>query len=255
MLRNCAPLTQEKVRMGLISGNKQQEDPADLVRRLKLPFGEDLSLLQRAITHRSYVNEHPESIEDNERLEFLGDAVLDFVVGAYLYNHYPEMAEGNLTRMRSALVHTAQLAAFAEQIELGKALRLGHGELQAGGKHKPPLLCDAFEALIGAIYLHGGINAVTAFISPMIAEKCIELAQNQKIQDPKSQLQEWSQSRGLLTPSYNTKSVSGPDHAKVFEVEVIIDGRVLGSGTGRSKQIAAKNAARYALEVIEANNH
>ncbi len=111
--------------------------------------------LQRALTHRSYVNEHPESIEDNERLEFLGDAVLDFTVGAYLYNHYPEMAEGDLTSMRSALVHTEQLARFARKIDLGPAMRLGHGELQAGGRDKSPLLCDTFEALIGAIYLSG----------------------------------------------------------------------------------------------------
>lgn len=241
--------------MSLSSGIKEQESPANLAKRLNLPFKEDLSLLQRAITHRSFVNEHPESVEDNERLEFLGDAVLDFVVGAYLYHHYPEMAEGDLTRMRSALVHTEQLAKFAKKIELGKALRLGHGELQAGGKEKPPLLCDAFEALIGAIYLHGGISAVTTFISPMIAEKCLELTQSHKIQDPKSQLQEWSQSRGLLTPSYITKSVSGPDHAKVFEVEVIIDGKMLGTGTGRSKQIAAKNAARYALDTIEGSTY
>ena len=229
----------------------RQESPNSLCMRLELPFNGDLSLLQRALTHRSYVNEHPESIEDNERLEFLGDAVLDFTVGAYLYNHYPEMAEGDLTRMRSALVHTEQLARFARKIDLGSAMRLGHGELQAGGREKSPLLCDTFEALIGAIYLSSGILAVIDFIYPLIDEKCKDLIENRRLEDPKSQLQEWSQSKGLFTPKYNTKNVSGPDHEKVFEVEVMVNGEVFGVGVGRSKQIAAKNAAKFALERIE----
>jgi ribonuclease III len=240
--------------MNLIPDQSDQELPIDLAKRLGLPFSNDLSLLQRALTHRSYVNEHPESIEDNERLEFLGDAVLDFLVGAYLYNHYPEMAEGDLTRMRSALVHTEQLARFAKKIDLGKALRLGHGEFQANGRKKSPLLCDAFEALIGAIYLSGGINEVINFVYPMIEEKCAELTVNINIQDPKSQLQEWSQSKGLFIPSYHTKTDTGPDHAKIFEVEVIVNSVVMGSGIGRSKQIAAKNAAKAALEKIESES-
>lgn len=234
--------------------NEQPELPESLSLRLGLPFHDDLSLLQRALTHRSYVNEHPESIEDNERLEFLGDAVLDFIVGAYLYNHYPEMAEGDLTRMRSALVHTEQLARFAREIDLGQAMRLGHGELQAGGRDKPPLLCDTFEALIGALYLSNGIPAVIDFIYPLIDDKCADLIENRRLEDPKSQLQEWSQSKGLFTPKYNTRNVTGPDHEKTFEVEVIIDGNVFGVGIGRSKQIAAKKAAQVALEKIETNS-
>ena len=122
----------------IISGI-EEETPQDLAKRLDLPFT-DVMLLSRALTHRSYVNEHPDAIEDNERLEFLGDAVLDFVVGAWLYNHFPEMAEGDLTRMRSALVHTEQLAEFARDINLGNAMRLGHGEIQAGGRERPALL-------------------------------------------------------------------------------------------------------------------
>ena len=237
--------------MNLLPDQDDQEFPVDLAKRLRLPFTDDLSLLQRALTHRSFVNEHPESIEDNERLEFLGDAVLDFLVGAYLYNHYPEMAEGDLTRMRSALVHTEQLARFAKKIDLGKALRLGHGEFQANGRKKSPLLCDAFEALIGAIYLSGGIKEVIDFVYPLIEEKCIDLIDNKSIQDPKSQLQEWSQANGFFIPNYHTKTDTGPDHAKIFEVEVIVNGEVLGVGTGRSKQIAAKNAAKLAMEKIE----
>ena len=132
--------------MGLI------ETPQEFARRLGLHF-KDVMLLSRALTHRSYLNEHSEALEDNERLEFLGDAVLDFVVGAWLYNRYPEMPEGDLTRMRSALVYTEQLANFGRIIGLGVAMRLGKGESQAGGRERSALLCDTFEALIGAIYL------------------------------------------------------------------------------------------------------
>ncbi|NTW44050.1 MAG: ribonuclease III, partial [Anaerolineaceae bacterium] len=130
------------------------ESPQELAERLSLQIG-DWLLLSRALTHRSYLNEHPEALEDNERLEFLGDAVLDFVVGAWLYHRYPEMPEGDLTRMRSALVHTEQLAEFAVKIDLGRSMRLGRGEAQAGGRTRPALLCDTFEALIGALYLDG----------------------------------------------------------------------------------------------------
>ena len=141
----------------------QKETPEELSSRV-LPFMTDIPLLSRALTHRSYLNEHPEALEDNERLEFLGDAVLDFVVGAWLYNRYPEMPEGDLTRMRSALVHTAQLAEFARSIDLGRAMRLGRGEVQAGGCERAGLLCDTFEAVIGAIYLDLDIDGVRKFL-------------------------------------------------------------------------------------------
>jgi len=161
------------------------EIPQHLAKRLKLPFT-DWLLLSRALTHRSYLNEHPDAVEDNERLEFLGDAVLDFVVGAWLYNRYPEMPEGDLTRMRSALVHTEQLAEFARRIRLGDALRLGRGEAQAGGRNRDPILCDTFEALIGAMYLEAGIDGVEKFISPFLAESAEDVLTNNKAEDPKS---------------------------------------------------------------------
>lgn len=227
----------------------EEETPQELAKRLGLPFT-DVMLLSRALTHRSYVNEHPEAIEDNERLEFLGDAVLDFVVGAWLYNHFPEMAEGDLTRMRSAIVHTEQLAEFARKIGLGNAMRLGHGEVQAGGRDRPALLCNTFEALIGAIYLQGDIPAVRYFADPLwesVADNIIALHKNE---DPKSQLQEWAQGEGYSTPLYITRNASGPDHAKTFEVDVLVNGQVFGSGTGHSKQIAAKSAAVSALKTL-----
>jgi len=141
------------------------EPPEHFSKRLKLPFT-NYFLLSRALTHRSYLNENKDAIEDNERLEFLGDAVLDFIVADWLYNHYPEKPEGDLTRLRAALVHTDQLADFAKRVDLGSALRLGRGEIQAGGRERLTLLCDAFEALIGALFIHGGIPAVNNFMKP-----------------------------------------------------------------------------------------
>lgn len=225
------------------------ESPQELAKRLGLPF-QDLMLLGRALTHRSYLNEHPEALEDNERLEFLGDAVLDFVVGAWLYNRYPEMPEGDLTRMRSALVHTEQLAEFAQKISLGGAMRLGRGEVQGGGRERPALLCDTFEALIGALYLHSGIDAVRDFIAPLLEEASDDILAHRKNEDPKSQFQEWAQGQGYATPQYVTRSATGPDHSKLFEVEVLVSGQVFGRGKGHSKQAAAKAAAQNALREL-----
>jgi ribonuclease-3 len=223
------------------------ETPQELRNRLKLPI-KDLLLLSRALTHRSYLNEHPEALEDNERLEFLGDAILDFTVGAWLYQHFPEMAEGDLTRMRSALVHTERLAEYARQIDLGRAIRLGRGEIQAGGQDKDALLCDTFEALIGAIYLSSGIEETQSFMAPFCRRAADNSIANNSLDDPKSLFQQWAQARGLATPQYATRKVSGPDHARVFEVDVLVDGKVYGSGTGRSKQMATKLAAQDALD-------
>lgn len=223
------------------------ETPEELKQRLGLPFHKDILLLSRALTHRSYINEHPEAIEDNERLEFLGDAVLDFLVGEYLYKHYPEMPEGDLTRLRAALVQAEKLADFARQINLGQAVRLGHGEDQAGGRDRTPILCDTFEAVIGAIYLSAGMEGVNKFFRPMLEAEVESALANHQTDDTKSKLQEWSQSHGLSVPCYNTARVTGPDHNKEFEVEVVLDGKVYGRGSGHSKQTAAKEAARQAL--------
>lgn len=227
----------------------ETESSRDFAERNKLSFN-DYLLLSRALTHRSYLNEHPEALEDNERLEFLGDAVLDFIVGAWLYNHYPEMAEGELTRMRSALVYTDQLARFAKKINLGNALKLGKGESNGGGRERRGLLCDGFEALIGALYLDSGIDAVTKFIAPLLEEESEYVLNNYKTNDSKSQFQEWAQSKGYPTPLYVTIGENGPDHSKEFEVVVKLDDKVYGSGMGNSKQSAAKAAAEDALRKI-----
>ncbi len=226
--------------------NLEQETPQELAKRLQMSF-KDTLLLSRALTHRSYLNEHPEALEDNERLEFLGDAVLDFVVGAWLYNQYPEMPEGDLTRLRSALVYTDQLAEFARQVQLGRAMRLGRGEAQAGGKDRTALLCDCFEAVIGALYLDQGIMAVQKFLAGFLDNASEDALINHKTEDPKSKLQEWVQSQGLPAPRYLTRNSSGPDHYRQFEVDVVVNEVIYGTGYGPSKQLATKDAARDAL--------
>jgi len=236
--------------LNLIPNGDREESPAALAERLDLPF-KNLLLLTRALTHRSYINEHPEALEDNERLEFLGDAVLDFVAGAWLYNHFPEKAEGELTRMRSALVCTEQLAEFARALDLGPAMRLGHGENQAGGRQRDVLLCATFEALVGALYLQNDISVIQRFVHPMMESVSEQFLLQPDMQDPKSRLQEWSQGQKLGIPKYVTLQTSGPDHERIFEIEVHINGKVYGRGTGRNKQAAERQAALASMEMIE----
>jgi ribonuclease-3 len=223
--------------------------PDELARRAGLTF-RDAGLLRRALTHRSYLNEHSDALEDNERLEFLGDAALDFLTGAWLYNRFPEIDEGELTRMRSALVRTEQLAQFAQEIDLGQAILLGKGEEASGGRERPALLCGAFEALVGAIYLEGGLEAVSGFMEPRLARAMATIFEDESLLDPRSQLQVWAQAEVGLTPRYRTVESYGPDHAREFVVEVTVGDEVRGRGLGKSKQEAAQQAATDALSRI-----
>jgi ribonuclease-3 len=234
-------------------GVSEAETPKDFARRLGMSFS-NLLLLNRALTHRSYLNEHPEALEDNERLEFLGDAVLDFLVGAWLYNRFPEMREGELTRLRSALVRTEQLAEFAASHGYGSALRLGRGESQAGGRKRQALLCATFEAVVGALYIDAGLDAVQSYVEPLLEPVANQILISNRDQDAKSRLQEMVQSRGFGPPQYRTLGAFGPEHNKTFEVEVLVNGQVLTSGKGSSKQIAAQQAAQQALEMIDLDN-
>ncbi|MDO9545126.1 MAG: ribonuclease III [Pelolinea sp.] len=236
--------------MHILRKNKDQENPQELMHRLGVPF-KDVHLLARALTHRSYLNEHPEVLEDNERLEFLGDAVLDFLVGEWLYNRFPEMEEGDLTQMRSAFVQTNQLAEFAKEICIERSIRLGRGEMKSGGMLRNTLLCDVFEAFIGAMLLDQGIEKVKDFIYPLLEGSVNEIIEQHKNEDPKSLLQEWAQAHGYHPPKYHTIGVSGPDHAKIFEVETKVNDKVVGIGKAKSKQSAEKMAARTALKIIE----
>jgi ribonuclease-3 len=160
------------------------------------------------------------------------------------------MAEGMLTRMRSALVRTEQLADFARQLKLGNAMRLGHGEDQAGGRERDALLCATFEAVIGALYLQADIQGVEDFVRTLFEEAAAEVEVQPDIHDPKSRLQEWSQAQGLGIPHYVTTGAIGPDHARLFEVEVSLNGKVAGKGSGSSKQAAARAAAQNALDTL-----
>ena len=225
------------------------EAPEAFIERLHLQLNNQ-NIILRALTHRSYINEHPESLEDNERLEFLGDAVLDFLVGEWLYHHMPEMPEGRLTSLRAALVRNEQLAEFARLLKLGSALRLGRGEDESGGRERFNLLGSAFEALVGAIYVDQGLQAVRDFIEPMLEIAVAEILTENLDRDAKSILQEHTQSSGLGTPAYRTISVNGPDHQRIYEVEVVISGKVYGSGQGANKQAATKAAAHAALYAL-----
>jgi ribonuclease-3 len=226
-----------------------EESPQDFSKRIGLNF-KNIGLLTRALTHRSYFNEHRDAVEDNERLEFLGDAVLDFLVAAWLYHRFPEMAEGQLTRLRAALVGNEQLAQFASDLNLGAAMRLGHGEAENGGRNRLPLLGSTFEALVGAIYLDQDINRVWKFMDPILETTVKEIMASQIEHHPKSILQEWSQSKGYGTPVYRTVGDSGPDHDKYFVVEVYVNDEAYGLGRGHSKQAAAKVAAKTALHKL-----
>jgi len=220
-----------------------------LVERLGLPV-KNLSLFARSFTHRSYVNEHASAVEDNERLEFLGDAVLDFVVGAWVYNHFPEMAEGELTRLRSALVRTDSLAAFARNLDFGPALRLGRGELASGGRDRDTLLCGAFESFIGALYLETDVQTAAQFIEPLLESTREQIFSKPDLSDAKSRLQEWTQGQKLGAPAYALVEKIGPEHSRTFEIEVRLNGEALGRGRGPSKATAEQEAAQAALEKL-----
>jgi ribonuclease-3 len=210
---------------------------------------QDKSLLTRALTHRSYLNENPDlPYLDNERLEFLGDAILDFVAAEYLYQHFPEMSEGDLTTLRAALVKGESLAHFATELGLPQHLLMSRGEDTAGGRSRVPLLAGAFEAVIGALYLDQGLTEARALVKRFIGAEADRIHQQRLDRDAKSLLQEMSQGRLQVTPQYRLVETRGPDHAKEFTVEVVLRDQPYGRGTGRSKQIAEQEAARVALE-------
>jgi len=230
-------------------GNHNEEELNNFKQRLGIQALDDFLLL-RALTHRSYLNENHAALEDNERLEFLGDSILSFVVAEWLYHHFPDKPEGDLTKLRAAIVSTDQLAGIARQFEVGCYIQLGRGEDQAGGRDRNAILCDTFEALIGAVYLALGLVQVNAILTPIIEQVIEGILIEHQYEDPKSILQEWAQASGSASLKYFVLSEKGPDHSKTFEVEVRIDDKKMGVGKGSSKQQAEKAAARQALEFI-----
>lgn len=220
---------------------------AQFAERHHLAFS-DMQLLRIALTHRSFLNEHPDlAWEDNERLEFLGDAVLDFMLAEYLYRHFPKAREGEMTGLRAVLVRRTTLARFADEMSVGVYLLMGHGEAETGGRERPATLCAAFEALVGALYLDQGLVGVAALVMPLVERELAEARAEAEDKDPKSRLQELAQGLYGLTPRYHTLRAEGPDHAKVFTVEVTVGAYIYGEGAGANKQAAAQRAAEDAL--------
>jgi ribonuclease-3 len=211
------------------------------------------SLLTRALTHRSYLNENSDlPYLDNERLEFLGDAVLDFVAAEFLYQRFPEMPEGDLTSLRAALVKGDTLARFALDLGLPQYLLMSRGEEAARGRERAPILAGAFEALVGALYLDQGLGAARDFVLRFLPGESERVHALRLDRDAKSMLQELSQGKLQVTPQYRLVQVRGPDHAKEFTIAVILNDREYGRGAGRNKQIAEQEAARIALENLQA---
>ena len=212
----------------------------------------DRSLVDMALVHRSYVHEQWERpLQSNERLEFLGDSVLNFLTARFLYDAFPSKGEGELTALRAALVRTSTLARFARGLDLGAALKLGKGEEQSGGREREPLLADAFEAVLAAIFLDGGAEAADRFLRPLLEKETTTIIEHGLILDEKSRLQERVQSERNLTPRYKTVRAEGPDHERRFTIEVWAGGERLGVGEGTSKQAAAQAAARAALAFLD----
>jgi len=206
-------------------------------------------ILQQALVHRSYLNEMPDSgLESNERLEFLGDAVLGLVVAGKLYEDYPQHPEGLLTEMRVALVRRDTLARVAKSLSLGDFLFLGRGEEAAGGRGRPSNLSAAYEAVVGSVFVDGGMQKARRFVVSSLAAEFHELPKGRTLANPKSQLQELLQARFQKAPVYKLLRDEGPDHSKVFTVQVWGGRKPLGVGEGKSKQQAEKEAARDALE-------
>lgn len=206
----------------------------------------DRDLLERALIHRSYANEHGLP-HHNERLEFLGDAVLGAVAAEWLFRAHPELPEGDLSKRKSYLVSAPALADFAAELAIGESLRLGVGEERSGGRAKPSLLADTVEAVLGAVFLDGGIEPVRRIVTPLL-ERVLEERPRALDHDPKTRLQEEVQGRGWELPEYLLVAEEGPDHEKLFTVECRVRERAAGRGSGRSKKVAEQEAAAEALE-------
>ncbi len=226
---------------------------ADFEATLGLRF-HDRRLLTLALTHPSFVNEQDAAAAagHNERLEFLGDAVIDLIVADMLYRKYPRSDEGDLSQLRAALVKTESLAGLAAECRLGEFLRVGRGEELTGGRQRQTMLCRAYEALVGAIFIDRGLDAASAFARPSLSRLLERVVAGQLHIDARSQLQERVQARQRAPLEYRVIGEAGPEHAKEFEVEVAVGDAVIGRGSGGSKRAAAQAAARSALDRLDA---
>jgi ribonuclease-3 len=223
--------------------------PKGLQRRIGHRF-RDMRLLTQALTHRSYVHGRNEKCTDNERLEFLGDSVIELAVSHLLLRRFPCMAEGGLSKARALLVKEATLATLARRVRLGKALRLGRGEEETGGREKDSILAGCLEALVAAVYLDGGYAKAFRVIEGLYSSLLEEMQGELQDQDFKTRLQEYMQKHLDTTPRYIVTDEEGPDHAKTFGVVITINGKAYGSGRGKSKKEAEQRAAEEALRSL-----
>ena len=211
------------------------------------PF-KNLNLLNQALTHKSFVNENNRKSKDNERLEFLGDSVLDLIIGEYSLKNFTNRMEGDLSKIRAALVNENNLSKIARSLNLGDYIQLGKGESLSGGHNKNSILANAFEAVVAAIYLDGGLKKTATVILPLFKSDLHHLANTSHYRDYKSELQEHPQGKKIAVPVYTVEKEIGPDHNKLFEVTVSINGKIIGRGKGKNKKEGEQEAARKALE-------
>ncbi len=219
----------------------------DLQKTIRVQF-KDEKLLKQAFVHRSYLNEKREFIVSNERMEFLGDAILSFLTSHFLFQTYPNYPEGLLTNVRSSLVKTTSLGAIARELGFGELLFLSKGEEEGDGRKNTSLLADTFEAFLGALFLDQGMRAVKGFLDAHLFPKASAIVREKAYVDFKSLLQEIVQEKSRISPIYRVQKTEGPDHAKTFWVEAVVGSAVIGSGVGKSKQEAEQQAAANALE-------
>ncbi|KKQ96898.1 MAG: ribonuclease III [Candidatus Levybacteria bacterium RIFCSPHIGHO2_02_FULL_39_36] len=215
---------------------------------MNIPKFKDQKLFKQVFIHRSYLNETQENIESNERLEFLGDSILSFVVSSHIFIKHKDLKEGELTNIRSVLTNTETLYEISKELGLGQALKLSKGEEQSGGRENKTILADTLEAIIGGIYIDQGLEKASEFIEENILDKAEGIIENKGLKDPKSKLQEELQEKYKISPSYITIKEEGPDHSKFYTIGVYLGEKLLAEGFGHSKQEAEKSAAKQALE-------
>lgn len=234
-----------------MNDNSRQETLSSFQEKIAYYF-QNLQLLNRALTHRSFANEQRETnLEDNERLEFLGDAVLELIISHYLTDEFPQYSEGRLSKLRSYIVSETVLARIARQLEIGKFLLLGKGEERTQGRHKNSLLANALEAVTAGIYLDGGLDKARQFIIKLFKKEVYIAAQSEHLQNYKSLLQEYTQAKLNAVPTYRLVSKKGPHHQRVFEVQLKLGNKIYGTGQGKSKKEAEQQAAKHVLKILQ----
>lgn len=217
---------------------------------MDLPEFKNQALKRLAFTHRSYLNENKDVAQSNERVEFLGDSILSFIVSSTIYAQYQNLPEGDLTSLRSVLTNTQTLYQVAQKLDLGSKLMMSKGEEEGGGRSSKTILANTYEAVVGSIYLDQGLEAATDFVTKTILNNADEFIGTQGLKDPKSKLQEFMQEKFKTSPEYEVLAEEGPDHDKMYTSGVLHNGEIIAKGTGHSKQEAEKDAAQKALETL-----